>query len=151
MILTSFSYLFMAFLSGSPPPKDGKSSKKEMCHCKYTAQENGPDKLLKQKKAASDGVGSPQRAKSHSGRWCPGGISKVHPESCTGDPGPTWPTFWLLKPGSGEYTGGSGKGPAAAKSQAPGGALRLARHLGFTSPKTQAGNYRVLVLAFISF
>lgn len=63
VVLTSFSYLFMAFLSCSPPPKEGKSSKKEMCHCKYTAQENGLDKLLKQKKTASDGVGEPAEGK----------------------------------------------------------------------------------------
>lgn len=145
--LTSLSYLFMAFFSCSPPPKDGKSSKKAMCHCKYTAQENGPDKLLKQKKTASDGVGCPQRANSHS-RWTLGSSSS---QSWTGDPD-------LTRPLSGISCQGQRcvfvEAVRVRQQQSPRrlvGPLCLARRLGFTSPKTQAGNYRVLVFAFISF
>lgn len=133
--LTSFSYLFLAFLSFSPPPKDGKSSKKVMCHCKYTAQENGPDKLLKQKKTASDGAGSPQRAKSHS-RWMVPWwlLESSSSESWTGGLVPTQPSFWLLMPGSEVYVCRSRERPTEAKSQAPGGASVSGQTLGIYFP-----------------
>ena len=133
--LTSLSYLFMAFLSCSPPPKDGKASKKAMCHCKYTAQENGPDKLLKQKKTASDGVGSPQRAKSHSSWMVPWWLlGSSSSESWTGDPVPTRPTLWLLMPGSEVCVCRSREGPTVAKSQAPGGASVSGQPFGIYFP-----------------